>query len=158
MTKEQINSKSIARIAAIQTLYKFENSKEELDINSTLLRIIDFYKDANVKSDHDIEEKSKIKLKPSYNYLKELVYFTSNNIIEIDNIIEKYLTKDWTLSNLPILLHSLLRVAIAEMIFFSKTPKKVIINEYTDIASDMLNENEIGFVNSLLDNYAEKRK
>ena len=42
---QQISTKSIARIAAIQTLYQFASSQDTLDINSVLLRIKEFYKD-----------------------------------------------------------------------------------------------------------------
>ncbi|CAN0605693.1 unnamed protein product, partial [Ectocarpus sp. 12 AP-2014] len=72
----------------------------------------------------------------------------------IDQIIEKHLTNEWNIQNLPKLLFATLRVAVCELKYFPETPSKVIINEYTDIASDMLDSGEIGFVNSLLDKYA----
>jgi len=154
---QQISTKSIARIAAIQTLYKFASSQGKTDINSALFRIKEFYKDVDFKSDHDIDQKSTLKLKPSYSYLEELVKYTYNNLLEIDKEISRFLTKSWTITNLPMLLLSVLRVGICELAYFPETPKKVIINEYTDIANDMLDENEIGFVNSILHNYAQSR-
>ncbi len=154
---QQISTKSIARIAAIQTLYKFASSQGKTDINSALFRIKEFYKDVAFKSDHDIDQKSTLKLKPSYSYLEELVKYTYNNLLEIDKEISRFLTKSWTITNLPMLLLSVLRVGICELAYFPETPKKVIINEYTDIANDMLDENEIGFVNSILHNYAQSR-
>lgn len=157
--QQQISAKSIARIGAIQTLYKFANvqGKNDIDINSALFRIKEFYKDSDLKSDHDIDQRSTLKLKPSYSYLEELVKYTYNNLLEIDKEISRFLNKSWTITNLPILLLSVLRVGICELIYFPETPKKVIINEYTDIANDMLDENEIGFVNSILHNYAQSR-
>jgi len=152
---QQISTKSIARIAAIQTLYKFASSQGKTDISSALFRIKEFYKDVDFKSDHDIDQKSTLKLKPSYSYLEELVKYTYNNLLEIDKEISRFLTKSWTITNLPMLLLSVLRVGICELAYFPETPKKVIINEYTDIANDMLDENEIGFVNSILHNYAQ---
>ena len=152
---QQISTKSIARIAAIQTLYKFASSQGKTDISSALFRIKEFYKDVDFKSDHDIDQKSTLKLKPSYSYLEELVKYTYNNLLEIDKEISLFLTKSWTITNLPMLLLSVLRVGICELAYFPETPKKVIINEYTDIANDMLDENEIGFVNSILHNYAQ---
>lgn len=152
---QQISTKSIARIAAIQTLYQFASSQDTLDINSVLLRIKEFYKDVDFKSDHDIDQKSKLKLKPSCSYLDELVKYTHSNLLEIDKEISRFLTKSWTITNLPMLLHAVLRVGICELAYFPETPKKVIINEYTDIANDMLDENEIGFINSILHNYAQ---
>ena len=158
MSNKQINTKSVARIAAIQALYQFENSQDKSNIDSILIRIIDFYKDKNIKNDYELEENSSLKIKPSYNYLKELVLLSAENIKEIDLEIKEHLSQDWQIQDLPVLLLSLLRVSFAEIKYFPETPKKVIINEYTDIASDMLDENEIGFVNSLLDNYAAKCK
>lgn len=154
MTKTQINTKSISRIAAVQTIYQFENDKNTSDIETLLLRIRDFYKDKDLKSDYDLDKTSKLKLRPSYNYLNELVKFTYENLEEIDQIIEKHLTNEWNIQNLPKLLFATLRVAVCELKYFPETPSKVIINEYTDIASDMLDSGEIGFVNSLLDKYA----
>lgn len=156
MSNKQINTKSIARIAAIQALYQFENAQDKPSINSVLIRIIDFYKDKNIKNDYELEETSFLKVKPSYNYLKELVHLTAENITDIDLEIKEHLIQDWQMQDLPVLLLALLRVAFTEIKYFPETPKKVIINEYTDIASDMLDENEVGFVNSLLDNYATK--
>jgi transcription antitermination protein NusB len=158
MSNKQINTKSIARIAAIQALYQFENAQDKPSIDSVLIRIIDFYKDKNLKNDYELDESSSLKVKPSYNYLKELVHLAAENITEIDLEIKEHLIQGWQMQDLPVLLLALLRVAFTEIKYFPETPKKVIINEYTDIASDMLDENEIGFVNSLLDNYATKCK
>jgi len=154
MAKAQLNTKSIARIAAIQALYQFENENNDTDIKTILLNIIDFYKDNDIKNDYELEKNSKLKLRPSYNYLSELAKITHEHLEEIDAIIKQHLTKEWTLDSLPKLLSATLRVAICEIKYFPETPSKVILNEYTDIAGDMLDEGEVGFVNSVLDNYA----
>lgn len=156
MTKTQINTKSISRIAAVQTIYQFENDKNTSDIDTLLLRIRDFYKDKDLKSDYELDKLSKLKLRPSYNYLNELVKFTHEHLKEIDKIIEIHLTNEWNIQNLPKLLFATLRVAVCELKYFPETPSKVIINEYTDIASDMLDSGEVGFVNSVLDKYASE--
>ena len=72
----------------------------------------------------------------------------------MEKIIEKYLASEWSLENLPRLLFATLRVAVCELKYFPETPSKVIINEYTDISSDMIDSGEVGFVNSVLDKYA----
>ena len=156
MTKTQINIKSISRIAAIQTIYQLENDKNTSDIDTLLLRIKDFYKDKDLKDDYELDKLSKLKLRPSYKYLNELVKFTHKNLKEIDGVIEIHLTNEWSIKNLPKLLFATLRVAVCELKYFPKTPSKVIINEYTDIASDMLDSGEVGFVNSVLDKYASE--
>lgn len=154
MPSIQINTKSVARIAAIQTIYQFKNNSDA-DIDSILLRIREFYKDKNINKDFDIDKTSKIKLRPSANYLNDLVHFTHDNIEQIDEIIKEMLAEGWTMDNLPKLLLSTLRVAICELKFFPNTPHKIIINEYTDIANDMLDSGEVGFVNSVLDKLSQ---
>ena len=156
MTKTQINIKSISRIAAIQTIYQLENDKNTSDIDTLLLRIKDFYKDKDLKDDYELDKLSKLKLRPSYKYLNELVKFTHKNLKEIDGVIEIHLTNEWSIKNLPKLLFATLWVAVCELKYFPKTPSKVIINEYTDIACDMLDSGEVGFVNSVLDKYASE--
>ncbi|MCF8494475.1 MAG: transcription antitermination factor NusB [Rickettsiaceae bacterium] len=158
MLSSQLNSKSIARIAAIQTLYQFETDKHNTNIETLLLQIIDFYRDKDIKSDYELDSRSLLKLKPSFNYLKELVKYTHDHLEEIDQIIENHLSNEWTINNLPKLLFATLRVSICEMKYFPETPRNVIINEYTDIASDMLDEGQVGFVNSVLDKYADKKR
>ena len=124
MANNQLNTKSIARIAAIQALYQFENENNDTDIETILLRIIDFYKDQDIKDDYELEKNSKLKLRPSYSYLKELVKFTHEHLEEIDAIIKQYLTKEWTLESLPKLLSATLRVAICEIKYFPETPRQ----------------------------------
>ena len=154
MTNTQINTKSISRIAAVQTIYQFKNDENASDIDTLLLRIRDFYKDKDLKSDYDLDKSSKLKLRPSYNYLNELVKSTHEHLEEIDKIIETHLSGEWDLKSLPKLLFATLRVSVCELKYFPETPSRVIINEYTDIASDMLDSGEVGFVNSVLDKYA----
>lgn len=153
----QVNTKSIARIAAIQTFYDYEATKSELkDIGTSLLGIINYYKESDIASDIDLSHKKNLKIKPSYNFLRDLVKFTFEDLQNIDNIITDHLASDWTVERLPGVLFAILRVAIGEMIYFPETPEKVIISEYTDIAGNMLNTKDIGFVNSLLENCAKK--
>lgn len=154
MSRLQLNSKSLARIAAIQTIYQLENNPSESDINSALMRIIDFYKDHEVAGDHDLDKGLNVKLKPSYNFLREIVKLTYQDLEEIDGIITNYLTNERNILSLPKLLLGTLRIAICEIKYFPETPKNVILSEYTDITNNMLDEKEIGFVNSLLNNYA----
>ena len=156
MLTTKINKKSISRIAAIQTTYQFEQNMQTTDITILLVKIKEFYKDTNIESDYEISKSSKIKLSLSYHYLNKLVRSTHKNLKSIDQNIEMYLTNQWNLIILPKLLIASLRVALCELEYFPNTPSKVIINEYTDIANNMLDSKEVGFVNSVLDKYASK--
>ena len=154
MTSKQINTKTIARIAAVQVIYQYQVTNTNVDI--ILARINDFYKDPDLKTDYEIGQ-SALKIKPSNKHLTELVNLISENLPIIDDIIVSYLDKDWRLTDLPPLVHAILRTAIAELKFFPEVSYKIIVNEYTDIASDMLTSQEVGFINSLLDNYSKNK-
>jgi N utilization substance protein B len=157
MSKIQLNAKSIARIASIQTMYQIGNNQNDIDIDTSISKIIEFYKDNDI-NDYDLDKNTRLKLKPSVSYLQELVSYTHKNLNEIDEIITQHLTGEWSLKNLPTLLLAILRVALCEMKYFPETPRNVIINEYTNIASEMLDTGEIGFVNSILDKYASEQR
>lgn len=167
-----INTKSISRIAAIQTFYDFYNacegnlyqesiaythSGDDLDeINdsrllSSLLKIIEYYKDKDSKNDFITKGDDRVKIKPSYKFLKELVKFTHQDITYVDSLISDNLGDGWEIENLSPLLLSILRIAVCELKFYPETSTKIIISEYTDIANSLLDENDVGFVNSILD-------
>ncbi len=147
----KLNNKSISRIATIQAIYQLDNLEDKDNINPILNQIISFYKDPDINNYYDISDDNYIKIKPSYIHLKRLFFCTINNFNKINQIIESHRQKKNTINQL---LYTILRVAVAEMIFLSTKPpcpKTVIINEYTNIAYNLLFEHEIGFVNSLLD-------
>lgn len=153
----QVNTKSIARIAAIQTFYNYETTRQEhQDIGTFLLSIKHYYKENDIAADIGITTQKRLKIKPSYSFLNDLVNFTYEDITKIDSIITDHLADDWTIDRLSNLLLSILRVAIGEFIYFPDTPTNVIISEYTDISGNMLDRKEINFVNSLLENCAKK--
>ncbi len=172
---QHINTKSIARIAAIQTFYDFYNSQkhgeyteesqnnmyiiDDVELNnarlmSSLMRIVEYYKDKDSKEDMLSELDKDTKIKPSYKFLKELVTFTEQDMAAIDVLIENNLAEGWKMKDLSVLLLAVLKVAICELKFYPETAKKIIISEYTDIANSLLDDNEIGFVNSILENCA----
>ena len=142
--------RSLSRLASVQALYQITLLSEEPD------NIIDNYL------------KNYSKLISSYeneNNFDEMVYFhkidhkffnkltkgTLNEIDKIDSLIKEFLHEEWPINRLEILIKSILRLAIGEIILFEKTPPKVIITEYMEITSAYYDEKEVKMINAILD-------
>lgn len=148
--QNQISSKTIVRIAAVQLMYQYQLEVPPPNINLLMQQMIQFYQDERARNNSN----NSIKVKFSISYFEALVKCVVLKLAQIDNIIIKYLASEWVITNLPILLVALLRVAVCELLYFPHVPRKVIINEFTDIGSDMVNDHEVAFINSILDNIA----
>ncbi|HJD64796.1 MAG TPA: transcription antitermination factor NusB [Rickettsia endosymbiont of Diachasma alloeum] len=151
MSSNKINKKSIARIAAIQAIYQHMLRNND-NIDDIIENVLSFYRNDTSMTD------SPIKISLTISHFKMLVKLVFENIDKIDEIISNNLVNDKNQNHIPILLQALLRSGICELLFFPDIPAKVVINEYTDIANDMLNDHEIGFVNSILDKIAHENK
>ncbi|KJV57074.1 transcription antitermination factor NusB [Orientia chuto str. Dubai] len=146
----KINAKTITRIASIQGVYSYQILKSEHTIDYIISFIITYYKDKSSLEDLELDSTVPC-FKIKVNYLTMLINETISNLETIDMIISSHLANNWQIKDLHLMLLSILQVAICELKFFTNTPYKVIINEFTNIASDFVQENEIGFVNSLLE-------
>lgn len=155
MTSHKISTKTMARIAAVQALYQYKIEDTNHDIELIMQQIVKFYQDEGPKSSEANPNKP-MKIRISISHFEKLVKNVTSNIAEIDKIISNNLSSEWLTTSLPLLLLALLRVGVGELKFVQDTPSKVVINEFTDIASEMLDENEVGFVNSILDHIAKR--
>lgn len=66
-----------------------------------------------------------------------------------DDLISKYLKKDWTLDRLPMIDHLILRLAVFEL-FNGKDPIKVI-DDYVTLASDYSEQKSPIYINGILE-------
>jgi len=144
-----INSKTAARIAAIQALYQFEMNERAGTIESLVDQLQQSYRSEDFKELFDIP--NNISMKLHNEYCRKLITYTIENLDRLDEIIKQHLFDGWKYSNLHFSLVALLRVAIAELIYCVDTPRKVVINEFTNIGSSLAKASEVSFINSLLD-------
>jgi len=145
----KISTKTMARMAAVQALYEFEINSRSSSPESLVESIIINYAREDFRAIFEIPDGVNVKLHS--NYMRELVMNTINHLDQIDDIIKAHLAPGWNYEAMHIALVSILRVAIAELLYFLEVPYKVIINEFTTLASEIVKDAEIPFVNSLLD-------
>ncbi|MGV2432064.1 MAG UNVERIFIED_CONTAM: transcription antitermination factor NusB [Rickettsiaceae bacterium] len=144
-----INSKTAARIAAIQSMYQFESNGRVDNAAALSQKIESSYNSEDFKELFDIPNNVSVKLHT--NHSRALISNTIDNLEKIDEIISSNLTGNWQFSNLHFSLLALLRVGVAEIIYFPDTPAKVVVNEFTNIGSSLAKASEVPFINSLLD-------
>jgi N utilization substance protein B len=144
-----INSKTTARIAAIQALYQFEMNGRTDSVESLTNNIQQSYIGEDFKELFDIPENISMKLHNTY--CAKLISTTIENLEKLDEVITLHLVDGWKYSNLHFSMVALLRVAITEILYCPDTPSKVVINEFTNIGSSLAKQSEVAFINSLLD-------
>ena len=59
--------------------------------------------------------------------------------------------KNWKLSRIESLVRSILRISIYELLYETNVPKKVIFNEYIEIAKFFFDGEESSLINAVLD-------
>jgi N utilization substance protein B len=149
---KKLNKKTVARIAAIQALYDFEINNNNTSVEKLLNYVYSNYNSEDLNQIFEFDQNIKVTLHSDY--LKELVTYTVDNLSYIDKMIDRHLSQGWSKDNLHIALLSLLRVGVGEIVYFEEVSHKIIINEFTNLASEMVKESEIPFVNSILDKIA----
>lgn len=146
-----IKPKTISRLASVQSLYCYYATGT--DMKEIIANIQDFYADEVKDSQSELFE-----LKLNKDYFASLTEKAIENIEAVDSLIAENLASGWTLKKLHLSLLSILRVGVTELCYFPQTPFKVVISEFSDIAGNMLAEQEVGFVNSLLQKINDQKK
>ena len=99
---------------------------------------------------HALEEEQK-----SNAFLEQLVRGTTENLEAIDAALEQKLEK-WTLSRLPKIERTVLRLAVYELLFEQETPNKVVLNEAIELCKTFGDEKSSKFVNGVLSKFTEQ--
>ena len=141
---KKVSSKTFSRYVAIQALY---NSNYQSDYE----RIKKYFLDTN---EFELQFDFKINLhryKFNKNFLKALLLTFNEERNKVDSLIESNLENNWNLNRLPIVLLSILRVAVTEMIISKNTSIGIIASEYIMFTESFYTESEYLFTNAILE-------
>jgi transcription antitermination protein NusB len=83
-------------------------------------------------------------------YAKNLVKKVLDSKEKIDELLSKH-TAHWDLKRMTVIDRNILRMAVGELLFFTETPYKVVIDEAVEIAKIYGTEESWKFVNGVID-------
>lgn len=128
-------SRHLSRSIAMQSLYEWDFSNKELDLNIIVEKNLEEFGPG-------LEDK---------NFVWELVTGVIEHLKEVDNII-KTAAPQWPIAQISIVDRNILRLGIYELLYEDKTavPPKVAINEAIELAKSFGGENSGKFINGVL--------
>ena len=125
------SKRRFVRIKALEVLYAYQIAKDHIDkVKKDLLAEIT-----------DLEK---------YNFASELIDAVLKNQRLIDVMITERI-RNWEYDRVAILDKIILRLAIAEILYFPEIPPKVSINEAIELAKIYCSDKSPTFVNGVLD-------
>lgn len=120
-----------AREKALQTLFQLENTG--LTVEDAKGHVLDGNSDS---------------------FYEQLVVGTTEHLTQIDESLVSHL-ENWSLSRLPKIERTVLRLAVYELLFMKDAPAKVIMNEAIELCKTFGDEKSSKFVNGVLSKYAD---
>jgi len=94
------------------------------------------------------------------NPYKKFIKKTCKGVVENNNVLEEkikyYLDKKFNLKNFELIFLLILKSAIFEILYFKKTPYKVVINEYLNVSKFFLLDEQKSIINAVLDKVSKE--
>ena len=140
-TPKRSQSRSAARLAAVQALYQQEMESTPL---ATLLHEFHHHRlgatiDGVEYADAEVD------------FFDDLVKGADARRAELDALIAGRLAEGWSLARLDKPMKAILRAGTYELAARADVPTATVISEYVDVADAFYDKREKGFVNGLLD-------
>ena len=147
-----MNKKSVAREFCFQYFFHlqlpvFEELRKESALNQDDRPLTASIGEFKESTDTLLE-------KDLYNYVVTLSRKTLNHYDSLEEKISSYL-KNWKLSRLSKVDHTILLLAFSELLYHKETPPKVVINEFIEIAKKYGSKESSKFINGILDRFVK---
>ena len=137
--------KAAARLAAVQVLYQVHLNEQSADA-----ALADFIKNRiGYKLDGDVFVPANKEL------LTKIVKGVEDRLEDIDNIVKNALAKG-NKADVELLLNSILRAGVYELISDSSVDSGIIINDYMNVTTAFYEGSESKIVNAILDGVAKQ--
>ena len=138
-------NRTYTRIAAVNALYSCEIHGKSQPWEKTINEVLILHR----------QLKKELGMKAVYGeFFTQLVCGVKEHIAHIDQLIIKHLHHSWKIERLALVTKAILRLAVYEIFYQTTTPLKVIINEYVKISALFFIDEDIGFINGVLDKIA----
>jgi N utilization substance protein B len=149
--------RSAARLAVCQALYELDMSDSDRTddevITSFVTGAIGGF--AIVEDPVTESEQEEVLAQLDQKTFVSLIRGTREHQADLDNMIGSNLTGDWSLARMEPVLRNILRPGVYEMVYMPNVPKKVVINEYVEVAHAFYAGPEPKLVNAVLDKIAK---
>ncbi|WP_201153243.1 transcription antitermination factor NusB [Rhodothalassium salexigens] len=141
-----MNPRSAARLAAVQALYQLD-----MDPTARARQIVTEFKAHRLGREVD----GQVYARADEDFFGDLVEGAHERRAEIDAHIAPALDKRWPLHRLERLMACILRAATYELAIRADVPRKVVINEYLNVAHAFYSDKEPRFINGVLETVAD---
>jgi transcription antitermination protein NusB len=145
-TPKRSQSRSAARLAAVQALYQQEMEGTPL---ATLLHEFHHHRLGATIDEVEYAE-------AEVDFFDDVVKGADARREEIDALIAGRLAQGWSLARLDKPMKAILRAGAYELAARADVPTGSVISEYVDVAKAFYDARETGFVNGLLDAIARE--
>lgn len=148
-----LRRKRSSRIAAVQALYNREITGTTLSPEKQVNQLMQQWKDSISAKDpewpsHDLPETS---------LLLDIVQGAVAQHAAIDEVIAPYIKKEWKKERMDPTMVAILHAATYELHYKPARSTAIIVDEYVTIGSDFLDDDALGFANSVLQRIAQAR-
>jgi transcription antitermination factor NusB len=133
---------------AVQVLFRIISEKK--------LSVDELIKESRVNSEVFISENLSL-FDIDQDFFCKLIMVTKENCLKIDEIISNNLSDNWKVNRLDPVIICILQLGIAELLYLTDIPPKVVLNEYIEISKAFFQKNEVAFVNGLLNSVANAK-
>jgi N utilization substance protein B len=140
-----VSTKREAREFCLQFLYHFQlpafsDLKKDLDTASIFERLQEFKATLNIELSSE-----------SQAYVASMVNGIIKSHESLEEVLVKYL-KNWKLSRISKIEHTIFMMAIYELTYHPEVPGKVVINEAIELGKKYSTKESASFLNGILDN------